>query len=89
MATDREWDRFAVEARMRREIEEDVAIRVVPRSVRSYSQLHDFVDANGYGGYFNDDAPDLTADDWALAERNAAADTVDAWLRNGGLRATA
>lgn len=88
METVRAWDRIAVAARMQAEIKWDVLAGLVPRSVRSYSQLHDFVDANGYGGYFDEDSPDLTESDWALAERNAAADAVDAWLK-GGMRATA
>jgi hypothetical protein len=81
----RAWDRVAVAARMQAEIIADArGDYPALAGCRSYSALHDVVDANGYGGFFDEDSPDL-ADDWALDERNAAAGFIDAWLRDGGL----
>ena len=82
----RSWDRVAVAARMQAEIVADArGDYPALAGCRSYSALHDVTDANGYGGYFDDDSPDLSADCMALAQRNAAADFIDAWLRTGGL----
>jgi hypothetical protein len=36
--------------RMKREILADICAGVVPDSVKDYSELHDYVDANCYGG---------------------------------------
>lgn len=54
----------------------------VPSSVASFSELHDYVDANEYGGL---------CEDWAMegdyiAFGNAVQDAVDAWIRAGGVR---
>jgi hypothetical protein len=45
-------------ARAKREILEDIECGLVPSGVASFSELHDFVDANWYGGAF-----ELTVDE--------------------------
>jgi hypothetical protein len=64
--------------RAKREVLADVADGTVPATVQSFSELHDYVDANGYGGAFEDDAPEVNDEIW-----NALQDAVDAWIRSG------
>jgi len=35
----------------KKEILHDIEIGVIPKSIKSFSDLHDFVDANYYGGF--------------------------------------
>lgn len=71
------------------EILADVASGRVPETVTSFSQLHDYVDANGYG---------LMFDIWdAVSKRhsepteilcdftNSVQDELHAWLESGGI----
>lgn len=67
--------------RSKSEILRDVDDGTVPASCVSYSQLHDFVDANGYGGAFEHDFANKETDFW-----NAVQDAVDAWIKAGGLK---
>lgn len=43
-------------ARMKREIRDDVRLGRVPDNVKSFAELHDYVDANEYGGLFCEDS---------------------------------
>lgn len=67
-------------SRAKREILRDIADGTVPASVENFSQLHDHVDANGYGGAFETpfDASDEFAAFW-----NRVQNDLDAWLRAG------
>ena len=66
-------------ARMKWEILRDIRAGLVPPTVNSFSQLHDHVDANGYGGAFEDTAHDVSdVDFW-----NVAQGVIDRWLRLG------
>lgn len=65
--------------RAKREILEDVKAGVVPADVEAFSDLHYFVDANGYGGFFEDDAE--------LEDANPVFDAVDLWIKGGGIAA--
>lgn len=56
------------------EIRDDIASGQVPAEVGTFSDLHDYVDANQYGG-------ELT-----LEEAVVVQDSVDQWLRAGGHR---
>jgi len=67
--------------RSKSEILEHVAEGTVPATCASYSELHDYVDANGYGGAFEDDFDNEETDFW-----NAVQDAVDAWIKAGGLK---
>jgi hypothetical protein len=48
---------------MKREILEDIEAELVPDHVASFSKLHDYVDANCYGGLCNDGAYGRMLDD--------------------------
>ena len=64
--------------RAKREVLADVAAGIVPVTVASFSELHDYVDANGYGGAFEDDAPDTNDEMW-----DALQCAVDGWIKSG------
>jgi hypothetical protein len=68
--------------RAKTEILADVASGIVPRTCASFSELHDYVDANGYGGAFEHDFNNEETDFW-----NSVQDTVGAWIKGGGLNA--
>lgn len=73
--------------RAKREILADMAIYVVPYTVTSFGQLHDYVDANEYGGLcdpsfefadvINPDTPE------GIANANQVQEILDEWLFNG------
>lgn len=65
--------------RSKSEILRDVAEGSVPVTCASYSELHHYVDANGYGGAFEHDFDNGETDFW-----NAVQDAVDAWIKTGG-----
>ena len=66
--------------RAKREVLADVAAGVVPVTVASFSELHDYVDANGYGGAFEDDAPDTNDEMW-----DAVQCAIDDWIKSGDM----
>jgi hypothetical protein len=66
--------------RSKSEILRDVTDGTVPATCASYTELHDYVDANGYGGAFEYDFDNEETDFW-----NAVQDAVDAWMKAGGL----
>jgi hypothetical protein len=81
------WTVNTLAERMRTEILADVD-RVggrVPATVRSFSQLHDLVDANKYGGLTDADCPFDAGSDADASIVNAATALVDGWLARGGL----
>ncbi len=70
-------------ARIKSEVLADIASGKVPPTVSSYSELHDYVDANMYA-YDEDKFPVDTLDfELISCLLNSAHNTVDAWLRNG------
>lgn len=86
-----EKDLHSTVTRVKGEILLDVAKGTVPMTCSSFSELHDYVDANGYGGAF-EDAPICADDDSNIAECHANTDfwnavqgKVDAWLKHGGM----
>jgi hypothetical protein len=64
--------------RAKAEVTRDIDRGTVPDTVASFSELHDYVDANGYGGAFEQDFDNEQTDFW-----NAVQDGVDAWLKAG------
>jgi hypothetical protein len=70
--------------RSKSEILRDVVEGTVPATCTSYSELHDYVDANGYGGAFEHDFNNEETDFW-----NVVQNAVDAWLKAGGVRSRA
>jgi hypothetical protein len=85
MATKGDW-RYtpealaAVVAAGKREILEDMHRGIVPCNVSSFSELHDYVDANGYGAAFEEPFDDSEE---ACAFWNAVQNTLDAWIKAG------
>jgi hypothetical protein len=83
--------------RMKREILEDVKLGQVPVTVKTFAELHDYVDANEYGGFCEDQFTAALMEHFGgLAENtgmpqemldfiNAAQDAIDVWLKEGGL----
>ena len=77
---------YAIE-RSKAEILHDMEHGPLPRTVSSFSELHDYVDANVDGGFC--DEPSQTPqggnywwpDGLRIDEANAVQDAVDAWLR--------
>lgn len=69
---------------MKSEIIADVKSGIVPATVGSFSELHDYVDANCYGG--TEKLLDDVGMDACLALCNPAMDKVDAWIKSGALR---
>jgi hypothetical protein len=67
--------------RMQSEILADVERRIVPETVRSFGDLHDYVDANEYGGICE---PGADAD---IDDVNAAQTAVSDWIAEGGITA--
>ena len=66
--------------RCKAEIRRHVAVGIVPATCASFSELHDYVDANGYGGTFDHPFDTEETDFW-----NGVQDAVDAWIKAGGL----
>ncbi|QRI45440.1 hypothetical protein SEA_LEONA_32 [Arthrobacter phage Leona] len=76
--------------KMKAEILDLIKDGTIPESVGSFSELHDYIDANMLA---HELVPDVDLDDEAAAEAhneewarkfNAASDIVNDWLHNGG-----
>lgn len=84
---------FEIIERAKREVREDILAGRVPNTASSFSELHDYVDANEYGGLCEDWFwPHLAWDDedaWYGSKEqdeqtnfmNRVQDEVDKWLR--------
>lgn len=78
-------------ARAKREVVADILKGRVPSTVKTFSELHDYVDANEYGGLtegpFYDDArladPAIDSGIVDHSAANKVQDAVDEWLRKG------
>ena len=72
--------------RGKQEILEEVLAGRIPATVQSFSELHDYVDANEFGGL---------CEDWAFEEPfdgdrwidlgNFVQGQLDAWIKDGGV----
>lgn len=71
------WSLRSVIGRGRHQISNDIMTGRVPHTVASFAELHDYVDANGYGGAFEDGAPEPNNVDFWNAVHNA----LDAWIK--------
>lgn len=78
-------------ARMKAEILADIANGTVPQSIKNFSELHDYVDANCYGGFCDDEymskmwahfgcGPDDGCPEEVYVLDNAAQNAVNIWL---------
>lgn len=85
----------AVVTRMAEEIRADIASGRVPATVSGFAELHDYVDANEYGGYCEDAFADALIEEFGGRDEdegmpqafldfiNAAQDVIDVWLQEG------
>lgn len=88
--------------RIKREIVADIlnppdGFKVIPHTVASFEELHNYRDANCYGGFCDDDFADVLIahfggrdehegmPDAMLDYMNAAHAAIDAWMRSGEL----
>ena len=78
--TESEWRMVGtpVVERAKREILADINAGRVPMEVRTFAELHDYVDANGYGGAFEED---FDGSEEACAFWNRVQSEIDGWLR--------
>lgn len=77
------WSHVEIVRRAKREILRDIVKGTVPDSVGSFAELHNYVEANGYGGAFEDDAPIASMDLW-----NDVQNELDQWLRQRALESS-
>lgn len=68
--------------RAKKEIARDIRVGLLPADVSSFSELHDYVDANYYGGAFEDATLDLSQD-IEMAFWGAVQECLDRWLARG------
>jgi hypothetical protein len=83
--------------RMKREVIADVKSGQVPRTVKTFAELHDYVDANEYGGFCDDAFMHMLTQHFGGLDENkgmpegmldflnAAQDSIDVWIKEGGL----
>ena len=74
--------------RARCEIMADVLAGIVPYDVSGFADLHDYTDANAYGGAFElwcEDEGDLSVDEYCVFLGRVQND-LDSWIRGGGLK---
>lgn len=83
--------------RMKQEIIEDIKAGRVPANCPSFSALHDYVDANCYGGFCEDDVMQALTDhfggideksgmpDSLIVYLNDAQSSIDLWIKEGGI----
>lgn len=86
MATDWKQKIALAVARGKQEIAGDVAAGVVPATVATFSELHDYVDANEYGGLCDDGWLEYADGEWTPeteAGANAVQDALHHWLVAG------
>lgn len=84
--------------RMKQEIIEDIKGGQVPADCPSFSALHDYVDANCYGGFCEDDLMQALIEHFGGIDENegmpvelinylnAAQDAIDLWIKEGGIQ---
>ena len=71
--------------RAKAEVIEDVKAGIVPATITRAHELHDYVDANEYGGMCAENFGDNF--DQTVDTANAMFEALDAWVRTGILRA--
>lgn len=84
--------------RMKKEILENIKTGCVPADCSSFSSLHDYVDANCYGGFCEGDEMQALIDhfggidedkgmpDALMDYLNNAQDSIDRWIKEGGIK---
>lgn len=84
--------------RMKQEIIEDIHAGRVPADCPSFSALHDYVDANCYGGFCEDDVMQALTNCFAETDENEgmpdalitylndAQNSIDRWIKEGNIQ---
>ncbi len=84
--------------RMKQEIIEDIKSGQVPANCPSFSALHDYVDANCYGGFCEDDVMHALTNHFGGIDENEgmpdalmdylndAQNSIDRWIKAGGIQ---
>ena len=84
--------------RMKQEIIEDIHAGRVPADCPSFSALHDYVDANCYGGFCEDDVMQALTEHFSVLEDNEgmpdslisylneAQYSIDRWIKEGNIQ---
>jgi len=84
--------------RMKLEILADIKARLVPADCPSFSALHDYVDANCYGGFCEDDVMQSLINHFGGRDENegmpddlmnylnASQDAIDRWIKEGSIQ---
>lgn len=65
--------------RAKKEIEEDIQLKIVPYTINRFEDLHDYVDANCYGGLCDEDYK--ISKDYEFENKLQTA--LNDWLFNG------
>ncbi len=85
--------------RMKAEILEDVKTGRVPATCPSFSSLHDYVDANCYGGFCDNHEMQALIEHFGGIDENKgmpeslidylnnAQNSIDQWINDGGIKA--
>lgn len=72
---------FQVTEQAKHEVRREVEAGRIPNTVTSFSDLHDYCDANGFGGAFDGVHDAADTDFW-----NAVQGAVDLWIKAGALK---
>lgn len=79
--------------RAKGEILSDVRTKIVPKTAASFSELHDYVDGNYYGGLCDDDETNPLVIAGIMGDTevdmdvcNEVQNRLDLWIKMGGLR---
>lgn len=67
-------------ATAKREIRADIKNHIVPETVTRFAELHDYVDANEYGGLCD---PDIFQTTFGTEVPDKVQDALDEWLQEG------
>ena len=69
--------------RAQNEILDDITRGIVPKRLRSFEELHKYVDANTYGGLTDETAWRGIPHDEKVAFANRLQEAIDRWIRAG------
>ena len=84
--------------RMKQEIIDDIKAGQVPANCPSFSALHDYVDANCYGGFCEESEMQALMDHFGRLDEeegmpaalidylNEAQNSIDRWIKEGGIQ---
>lgn len=87
--------------RMKQEIIDDIKAGRVPADCPSFSALHDYVDANCYGGFCEQEVMQALMDHFGGLDEdkgmpaalidylNEAQNSIDLWIKEGGIQQSA